>query len=322
MKLQFNLTTSSDDMDRFSCREDLTDLMNGFDGVELMYFDEDTRNIIPKDRVTGLHMSYFPYWIDFWNDNKKLLLREFESEEVWEQVYGGKEKDALLKRFRKDLHHAHEYGAEYVVFHVSDSTTEEFLTDSYYHSDEEIIDGTIELLNELLKDEDGSLIFLVENLWHPGFTFTRPEMTKRLLEGINYPNKGIMLDTGHLLHTNNSLRTQEEGLSYINQLLDIHGELCSYIRGIHLNQSLTGEYCGQVKANPPALPPTYAERQWLMFGHAFAVDKHLPFTCDGIDRLIERISPEYLTFEFITADSTQHREYLKAQRKALKLDIY
>lgn len=317
MKTTFNLTTSSDDMDRFSCREELQKLMSGFDGVELMYFEKDQRGIIPAEKVVGFHMGYFPYWVDFWNGNEKELLKEFGSREVWEQVYGGKEKSAILDYYREELERAHGYGAEYVVFHVSNATIAETFTWNYHLSDEEVIDATIELLNELLKDEDGSLIFLVENLWQPGLRFTRPEMTRRLLEGIRYENKGIMLDTGHLLHTNTAIRTEEEGLAYIHRLLDLHGELCKYIRGVHLNQSLTGDYCEKTKMNPPELNISYGERQELMFWHAFAVDKHLPILCEGIDGLIKRINPEYLTFEFITADSAQHLEFLTAQRRAL-----
>ena len=321
MKTMFNLTTSSDDMERFSSREDLLDLMRGFDGVELMQFEEDSREIIPKERVIGLHMGYFPCWFDFWKGNEKALLKEFDSPENWEKVYGGKDRNAILERFRKDLEWAHYYGAEYVVFHVSECTIEESFTWNYQHSDEEVIDATIEVINELLCDEDGSLVFLVENLWQPGLTFTRPEMTKKLMEGIRYPNKGIMLDTGHLFHTNTGIRTQEEGLAHIHKCLDAHGELCSYIRGIHLNQSLTGEYCEQMISNPPQLGESYQERSAKMFWHAFSVDQHLPFTCEGVADLVERIAPEYLTFEFISADSAEHRKFLQAQRKALGMDL-
>lgn len=317
MKIQFNLTTSSDDMDRFSCREDLLDLMKGFDGVELMQFEDDSRGIIPKERVIGFHMGSFPCWFDFWKGNEDALFKEFGSREVWERMYGGSDRSAILNRFRKDLERAHHYGAEYVVFHVSEATIEESFTWKYRHTDEEVIDATIELINELLEEEDGNMAFLVENLWQPGLTFTRPEMTGRLLEGIRYPNKGIMLDTGHLLHTNTAIRTQEAGVEYINRLLDEHGELCRYIRGVHLNQSLTGEYCEETMKNPPDLGATYQERYTKMFFHAFAVDKHLPFTCAGVKDLIERIAPEYLTFEFITDNNKQHREYLAAQREAL-----
>ena len=322
MKTMFNLTTSSEDLDRFHKREDLLDLMRGFDGVELMQFEEDSRGLIPKERVIGLHMGYFPTWFDFWRGNEDALLKEFDSRETWERIYGGKDKEAILNRFRQDLKWAHHYDAEYVAFHVSEATIEESFTWKYQHTDEEVIDATIELINELLKDEDGKLAFLVENLWQPGLTFTRPEMTKRLLEGIQYPNKGIMLDTGHLLHTNTAIRTQEEGLKYIHNLLDEHGELCKYIRGVHLNQSLTGEYCEKTISNPPELGKTYQERYGKMFWHAFAVDQHLPFTCEGVDELIVRIAPEYLTFEFITADSAQHKGYLDAQRKALGMKIF
>lgn len=318
MKIQFNLTTSIDDMKRFDTRKDLLDLMKGFDGVELMQFEDDERGIIPKERVIGLHMSYFPYWIDFWNGDLDAVRKEFDTLEAAYQYYGGSDRSAIINRYRKDLEYAHRWGAEYVVFHVSEATIAETFHLKYRHTDEEMIDATIELLNELFAEEDGSIALLMENLWQPGLTFLRPEMTQCLMDGVKYPNKGIMLDTGHLLHTNLKLRTQEEGLAYIHSLLDMHGDLCRYIRGMHLNQSLTGEYMEQTMLNPPDLSGSYADRIGKMFWHAFAVDKHLPFTCEGIDALVERVSPEYLTFEFITADSTQHRQYLDAQRHALK----
>jgi hypothetical protein len=53
-----------------------------------------------------------------------------------------------------------------------------------------------------------------------------------------------------------------------------------------------------------------------MFEHAFKVDLHQPFTCGGVKGLIERIDPEFLTFEFITENIEQHREYLREQKKA------
>jgi len=318
MKKTFNLTTSPDDMDRFHTRRDLLELMQGFDGVELMYFGEEEKGVLSNEDVIGYHCGYFPYWVDFWNGKEAQLLKEFGSQEVWEQIYGGKDRSVIVDYYKREMELAHRFGAEYVVYHVSNATIAETFLMEYHLTDEEVIDATVELLNEVLKDEDGSVAFFVENLWQPGLTFTKPDMTRRLLEGIRYSNKGIMLDTGHLLHTDTSIRTQEDGLRYIEHLLDQHGELCKYIRGVHLNQSLTGEYCEQTRNNPPDLSGSYQERQGLMFVHAFAVDKHLPFTCRGIDRLIKRISPEYLTFEFITTDSKQHREYLDAQLQALE----
>ena len=161
-------------------------------------------------------------------------------------------------------------------------------------------------------------MLLLENLWEPGLTFTRPEMTARLLNGIRYPNKGIMLDTGHLLHTDLSLRTQKEGVEYIHRRLDEHGELCSCIRGIHLNQSLTGAYMRRVRANPPKLSQDYNEKMGQLFEYVFQADLHKPFVASGVQGLIERIAPDYLTFEFISNDLNQHRTMLRRQRAALK----
>lgn len=318
MKLQFNLTTSREDLDRFENRQALLDFMQGFDGVELMQLGEDHRRIVPPERVVGLHMRYFPYWLDFWNGDLEAVRREFDDLEAAQQLYGGGDRRSLIDSFRRDLDCAHRWGAEYVVFHVSDASIAESFSLRYRHSNEEVIDAAAALLNELFEDEDGGIALLVENLWQPGLRFTRPEMTRRLMDAIHYPNMGIMLDTGHLFHTNLDLRTQEEGLAYIHSLLDAHGELCRHIRGVHLNQSITGDYMRETMRQLPALGGSYAERSEKMFWHAFAIDQHRPFTCSGVDGLIERIAPEYLTFEFITTDRDQHRSFLHAQRQALQ----
>ena len=72
-----------------------------------------------------------------------------------------------------------------------------------------------------------------------------------------------------------------------------------------------------MKKNQPKIADTFEERYTQMFFHAYAVDKHEPFTGEGIKELIKRIDPEYLTFEFITADHAQHCRFLKQQLKAL-----
>lgn len=320
MKRTFNFTFCDDDLFRYKDREDfLSVLERGFDGIELNFYQEDKRGVVPVENIIGLHMSYFPCWLDFWRQNEEKLIKEYGSMEEAERQFGGKGKEAILARFRRDLANAKRFGAEYVVFHVSDCYLHETFTFRYTYSDEEVIDAACEIINELCKELDGSMAFLMENLWQPGLTFTRPEMTCRLLEGVHYENKGIMLDTGHLMHTNFNLQTQEEALAYINEILDEHGELCKHIRGVHLHQSLTGEFCKTSMKQPPVLPQEYQQRQWKMYEQAFAVDKHLPFTCKGVDKLIARIAPEYLTFEFITENRRQHDEFLAMQLAALSV---
>ena len=310
MKTMFNLTTDPEDMDRYDTREDLLSVMDGFDGVELLCYAPDLRNIIPKERVIGIHMSYYPYWFDFWRGDKEALIREFDSMEACEKYYGGTSKDAMIKRFRKDLEYAKKYEAEYVVFHVADATIHESYTRKFRHSDEEVIDAVCEVIDEVFAGEDGSIALLFENLWLAGLTFTDPLISKRLLDGVKYPNKGFLLDTGHLMHMNTKLATQEEGLQYIHEMLDLHGDLAGAIRGVHLHQSLTGEYAEQMMANPPPSDLPYQERNIQSFYHAVGVDKHELFTCEGVHELIDRIAPDYLTFEFFSKDLPDLREKL------------
>lgn len=318
MKIQFNITTSDCDLERFSSREEFLDLLKGFDGVELMVCGEDERGIIQPGDVVGLHMSCFYYWLDFWKGDLERCKEEFGTPDVAYTCYGGTTRQALVDRFHADLDHAKKYGAEYMVFHISDSSSRETLTGRYAHTDEEVIDAACELINEALPaDEDGPVL-LLENLWEPGLTFTRPEMTQRLLEGVRYPKKGIMLDTGHLLHTNLSLRSQKEGVEYIHRCLDAHGELCRYIRGVHLNQSLTGTYMKRVRKAPPKLSDDYNEKMGQLFEYVFQADQHKPFVCPGVRDLVERITPDYLTFEFISNDLDQHKSMLRRQRRALE----
>ncbi len=317
MKTQFNITTSFCDLDRFASREDFLALLNGFDGVELMVCGEDERNIIRPENVIGLHMGSFYCWLDFWQGNLDRCLQEFGTEEAMYAYYGGETRQALIDRFRADLANARRYGAEYMVYHVSDSNSLETVTGHYAHTDEEVVDATCELINIALDGVADGPLLLLENLWEPGLTFTRPEMTARLMDGIRYPHKGIMLDTGHLLHTNLSLRTQKAGLAYIHCRLDEHGDLCKYIRGIHLNQSLTGAYMRRVRKNPPILSKDYNEKMGQLFEYVFQADLHRPFVTPGVQELIERIAPDYLTFEFISNDLKQHKTMLRRQWMAL-----
>ncbi len=321
MKTQINITTSSGDLDRYVSDKDLISVLDrfGLDGVEMMYCGEDEEKIIPAEKVIGLHMSCPYAWLDFWNGDMKRCLKEFDTLENVYTFYGGRDRQALIEHFCKDVEIAKRYQAEYMVFHVSDTLSLESMTGRYHHTDEEVIDAACELINAVLEKSltNYTPLLLLENLWEPGLTFTRPEMTKRLLDGIKYPNKGIMLDTGHLLHTNLKLRTQEEAVAYIHECLDRHGDLCQYIRGIHLNQSLTGIYMEEVHKNPPTLSDDYWKRMETVYTYVFKADQHKPFTCAGVKKLIERIHPDYLTYEFISENREAHMEMLKAQVAAL-----
>jgi len=319
MKTLFNITTDASDLERYPDRASFLQMLDGFDGVELMPLGEDERQVIPVEKVIGIHMVCLPFWVDLWWGNTERCLQEFDNFETMEACCGGTTRNALIARFQKGMAQAAQYGAEYAVFHVCDSSVEETLTGQYHYRDEDVIDATCELINEALSGQTEGPLLLLENLWEPGLTFTRPDMTERLLKGIRYPHVGLMLDTGHLMHTAPSLAAQEDAVQYIHRCLDAHGPLCRYIRGVHLHQSLTGERMLQMQALPPAMLPTYEERMGQVFSYVFEVDRHLPFTCKGVSELVERIAPDYLTYEFISRDRQEHKAMLDLQRQAMHM---
>ena len=136
-------------------------------------------------------------------------LRELDTMENVRRMYGGETRRALLEHYRRDLENAKKYGAEYVVFHAADAGIEQTLTGRGGYADREVIDGVCEFLNELMGGVTDGPALLLENLWESGLTMTEPELTARLMDGVEYKNKGIMLDTGHLMHTNTAASSGE-----------------------------------------------------------------------------------------------------------------
>lgn len=321
MKKMINMTVFSHDMDRFETQDSLKDFYRsrGLDGLELqVLWNEHLPEKIPREDVVGVHLRMFPYWLDFWQHDQKALLNEFDKPENWEVYYEGKDPSCILNRLEKELDIAQALNAEYVVFHVSDCRFTETYHNAFHYSDEAVIDASCEIINTLLDGKNYTFKFLVENLWWPGLTLTRPKMTERLLKGIHTGQKGIMFDTGHLLHTNLELKTEKEGVDYINQMLDAHGALCDYIDGMHLQQSLTGAYVKKIMQNPPDLKEDFWDRFWQCSEHIFNIDAHLPFVHPEVNKLVQRISSEYLTLEFISSDTAEHGRKLDRQLQALK----
>lgn len=297
-------------------REELEEL--GCDGIEAIWGGEDIPPDFPPGLLGGYHLTFFPDWLDFYREDAPALLAKYGSMEAARRFYGGLGAETLLNLYRADLARARALGARYVVFHMSDVSIEEGYTYRWLHENREVIDASVEIINTLLDGESWPFAFLVENQWWPGFTFTEPDQTARLLEGIHYPDKGILLDTGHLMNTNRELTSQVQGARYISDMLDRHGALAGQVRGVHLHQSLSGAY---VKAHtgflPPDLPEDCVERFCVNYGHILEIDQHRPWTDPAILPVLERISPEFLTHELQAGSRSRRRQAVRIQRDLL-----
>ena len=286
----------------------------GCHGIEAVWGGDEIPGDFPKDLVVGYHMTFYPDWLDFYREDKPALLRKFGSLDNAREFYGGWGPDRMLEIYREDLARAKALGASYLVFHVSDVSLEEGYTYRWLHTHKEVLEASAEIVNRLLDGEDGRFDFLMENQWWPGFTMTDPEQTAYLLELVRYPKKGILLDTGHLMNANPGLQTQAEGAAYIHRVLDAHGPLCRYIRGVHLHQSLSGAY---VKAHTGRIsedfPSDYLQQFTVSYRHIQQIDQHRPWTDDAVRPLVERIHPAYLTHELSVANRAARRQTVAEQ---------
>ncbi|MCL2045378.1 MAG: sugar phosphate isomerase/epimerase [Oscillospiraceae bacterium] len=314
MKTIMNFTTSYYDLDRYEDNNDLKAAykMHGIDGIELMQSGEDEKEKVNIDDVIGIHLKYFHYWTPVWKGDTNAILAEYDSMENCEMVFGGVGREGILSAYEQNLNFARHYSPEYAVFHVADICLQDSITRNYTNTDLEVIDATIELVNEILPADSAQFQLLFENLWWPGMTMKEPDMVEYLLSKIEYGNCGVMLDIGHLLHTNTSLRSLEEGIDYIYNLLEKYNNL-DFVKGIHLHQTLSGQYVEDVLKNPLVLDGNFSERYSQTARHVMNIDNHKPFISERIQELVEYIAPQFLVYEFISSTREEHEGYLREQ---------
>ena len=75
--------------------------------------------------------------------------------------------------------------------------------------------------------------------------------------------------------------------------------------------------CGGWRRNRLYLPAVIFDKLCAIYESVLKLDPHIPLVCPGVRELIDRISPEYITYEFITSDRAQHSAYIDAQNAAL-----
>ncbi len=320
MKEMMNITDHPLDTDRYEKGEDAGAFARklGLDGLEVLHCRGGNPDFFRPQDLVGVHMQFFNEWVDLWKGDLGALEKEYDSLDQAREVFGDLSRETILQPLREDLERAQRMGASYVVFHVCDVKITELYSYTFSHTDEEVVDLTADLVNDLLDGQSYTFDFLMENLWWPGLTFTRPEMTQRLLDKVHYPHKGFMLDTGHLLHTNLDLATEDQAVDYVLACLEEHRDFLSYIRGIHLNQSLTGAYVRDLLTKQDQMPQTYRQRAWDSHGHVFSIDSHLPWTTPRVREILEAVGPEYLTHELVSNDLQDHETRLRCQKKALE----
>lgn len=285
---------------------------NNLDGLEMMFCAPWDPNVHRKEWIHGVHLHFWPSWLDFWRGDRQELLRQYDTEETIIAIYGGLRREDWLQRYRENIRQAVAADAKYVVFHVCHNRMSEIFDWKFGAKDREVTETFIEVFNELVDSIPAEITVLFENLWWPGLTLRNKNMVTLLLEGVRHENVGIMLDTGHLMNTNPALRSQEEGIEFILRTLDGLGPCRESIRGIHLHYSLSGDYVTKVRRKDwreLSLPEA--------FQHVTAIDQHLPFDTPDVRRIMDYVQPDWLVHEFVQKASNDWEIKVIRQRQAL-----
>ncbi|KNZ41161.1 TIM barrel protein [Acetobacterium bakii] len=317
-----NISNCSGDLDKFQGDwKNVEQFLkkHQLDGVELICYQDDYLDTLPRSILKGLHLKYFPTWLEFYKNDLKKTCDMFGGIEGVRQYYGGTHPDALVDAFRHEYQTALEFGVEYMVYHVSHVTTEHSFTGAFDYTDDDVLAATVDLVNKSF-DTNSDIMLLFENLWWPGLTLLDKDKAKRFLDGINYENKGIMLDLSHLMITNPKLKTSGEAAEYILECIENMGDLKDWIKGIHVNLSLPGEYMIQDHSSQYEVileTTDQVEKYIKTINHIKKIDWHVPFDHPLVKNIIDAIDPHYVVFELLSKNRDQLEDYISIQNKAI-----
>ena len=215
----------------------------------------------------------------------------------------------------ENLRRAAECQPQYLGLHVAHNRPSEMYTRAFAATDEDVIRATIELVNEIACEIPQGCKLLFENLWWPGLTFCQPHLAAMLLEQVDYPDTGFMLDTGHLMNTNLDLRSEADGAAYVTKIYQNLGEVGKYVYGLHLHQSLSGSYVREMmRRHAGACDPL----DWrTAMDYVMRVDRHEPFRTEAARRILDAVQPAYLVHEFLQRSRTDWERKIRTQQHAL-----
>ncbi len=292
----------------------------GFDGYELYPVGGYDHNVIPERLIGGIHLRFFVMLNQIWNNDTKGLLDIFGDGDTIRHYYGGRDRQSVIDCYRKQLDLAVRFNCPYVVFHPVHYELDYVFNWQPSWQWEEMVDLSAEVINEVVRDTRYKEWILFENLWWPGnFRLDSVKEIDRLFSRLDYDKPGIVLDTGHILNKNQSLREEEDAIAYLIEEVDRLGEYRELIKAVHLCKSLSGEYVQESmkKSDPFGEAESFWERFAIAARHVRQIDTHDAFDRASIVGLFEKIRPETTVFEFSFGSREEWVGKIRRQKKAL-----
>lgn len=289
---------------------------NNLDGIELLLHGNEDIKDIPKNIVKGLHLSYFPTWLEFYNEDRYEM--DFPNEEALVQTFGGKDKYSIHTRFKRDFDIAKQLEANYMVYHVGHVTIKDAFRFKFDYSNMDVLKATLKIVNDVFVGDGPMLLF--ENLWWPGLTLLNAQEVEWFMDRVHYKNKGIMLDLSHLMITSPKV-SMDESIDYILDVLEKLGKTKRWIKGIHINGTLVYDYLKESHEDKyeDYLSLEGSDRFMKIYEHISSMDQHIPLKHHRLNEIIDVVKPTYKMIEVVGSDKNTWENYVIEQLKVMNV---
>lgn len=290
--------------------------LNGFEIYPVTGYD---LSLIPKSLFKGLHLQFFVLLQAMWKGSPSDLLSVFGTKENIQQFYGDSGREAIVNKYQQQLEIASRFNVDYTVFHAGQSDMDGIYTWQFPWDVWETLDICSEIINETTKGKDYKTPIYFENLWWPGSLQMRSQAEiEYLLNKVDYPHIGLVLDTSHLINTNLSINTEEEAIDFIIKSVVELGEMRRMIKVVHLNLSLSANKIkASIKQGVPNSNGDFWSRLNAGHYHVHQIDQHLPFQSTKIAKLFDFIEPEYIVYELSNSSLLEWKQQIETQNHAL-----
>jgi sugar phosphate isomerase/epimerase len=262
-----------------------------------------SENNFPQ-KVFGVHLSDWAFWIDLWNNNDKRLNNLFKSPNELKEYFCGGTKEKMLSTLLNELELAKKLNAKYAVIHGINIDYEDILYGERYYSNSDVLRVVPEIINALLEKASFNGLILVENgsSYESGLVLENKSEIEILLEQIDDRRVGIIFDTCHKethIQSINDLPVDKYLANAVSRL----GPFKNKVQGMHLSDSSIDSFS--------FLLPERKKKQELKHVNNFSIqrklakekirkqDAHLPV---GVlqkkpAELLSLVNPEYIIFE-------------------------
>lgn len=278
------------------------------EGIELIKFTNSSNDSI-KEYIKGYHLRFFPMWVDIYLEKYNEIEKEIKNEEDYFYLCGGKNRKEMIDFYKKEVESAKKLGAKYLVLHGGGVRPSETYSYEFSYAKEEMINYVSEIIDEIFSLEEEKIEVLIENLWWPGVQLLDKSEIELLLSKVKYRNIGLMLDLGHMLNTNLDLKNLQSGSKYILEKIEALGEYKKYIKGVHVNASISGEYVKKIKNE--------VEKEEI-YRHIQKIDSHNVYKNTGLKEILDKLDLKYLVYEFLYENLEKQIEeqekYIKGEK--------